>query len=310
MHIINLASSCTLTASMLLITGPTLAQTTAHTAHHGSEATVATGVNMTDPVEEQQQMEHQHEQPGHARETTAMPTQPLAMPVSMPYVAKHEDHQQQHGGQIYQRTIVESRWLRNEDGSGQLTSELDTRIGTDENKLVVKIHQDKAESEQSEYDAKLMYSRMISTFWDAQAGVRYQHQPQHHTDQDQYEAVFGIHGLAPYFFETDAYFTVGKDQQIALSLETERDLLLTQKLILKPYLDLNVVLSDDSDYAQKNGFSSVQAGIETRYEINKQLMPFVDVGYAYSKGQQFTPWQQATDAERSWFYGAGLRFKF
>lgn len=310
MHIINLASSCTLTASMLLITGPTLAQTTAHTAHHGTEMTVATGMNMTDPVEEQQQMEHQHEQQDHARETTAMPTQPLAMPVSMPYVTEHEDHQQQHGRQIYQRTIVESRWLRNEDGQGQLKSELDTRIGTDENKLVVKIHQDKAESEQSEYDAKLMYSRMISTFWDAQAGVRYQHQPQHHTDQDKYDAVFGIHGLAPYFFETDAYFTVGKDQQIALSLETERDLLLTQKLILKPYLDLNVVLSDDSDYAQKTGFSSVQAGIETRYEINKQLMPFVDVGYAYSKGQQLIPWQQATDAEKSWFYGAGLRFKF
>ncbi len=60
-----------------------------------------------------------------------------------------------------------------------------------------------------------------------------------------------------------------------MSLETERDVLLTQKLIVKPYLDLNVVLSDDSSYAQKTGLSTAQLGLETRYEINKKLMPLL-----------------------------------
>ncbi len=47
--------------------------------------------------------------------------------------------------------------------------------------------------------------------------------------------MFGLHGLAPYFFETDAYFYLGEDQYAALSLGTTRYLLLTQKLIAQPF---------------------------------------------------------------------------
>ena len=52
-------------------------------------------------------------------------------------------------------------------------------------------------------------------------------------------------------FETDAYLYVGEDQLWKLSLETERDLLFTQKLIGKPYLKADVVLQDESRYASK-----------------------------------------------------------
>ena len=40
------------------------------------------------------------------------------------------------------RPFFESKWLRNEDGEGILKSELKTRIGTDENKVFIKIHAD------------------------------------------------------------------------------------------------------------------------------------------------------------------------
>jgi copper resistance protein B len=123
-------------------------------------------------------------------------------------------------------------------------------------------------------------------------------------------AALGLHGLAQYFFETDAYLYFGQDSRVAFSLETERDLLLTQKLILKPYLDLNVVFSDDSRYAQKTGLNSIKTGLETRYEITKKVMPYVSVAYAYSKGNKETAWQTATDSESGWLYGAGLRFRF
>ena len=81
--------------------------------------------------------------------------------------------------------------------------------------------------------------------------MRYSDNPERTTDQERVDAALGLHGLAQYFFETDAYLYFGQDSRVAFSLETERDLLLTQKLILKPYLDLNVVFSDDSRYAQK-----------------------------------------------------------
>jgi copper resistance protein B len=97
---------------------------------------------------------------------------------------------------------------------------------------------------------------------------------------------------------------------VAFSLETSRDLLLTQKLILQPYLDLNVVFSDDSRYAKKSGLNSMTTGLETRYEITKKVMPYVSVAYTYSKGNKETQWQTATDSENGWLYGAGLRLRF
>lgn len=275
-------------------------------------------------AETEHSMVHQHEHTAMAmsEESMAMPTmdtgmehsqmqhQSIVMSSAVIEGADHSSHAKEHGGQIYQSTRLESRWLRNEDGDGTLKSELETRIGADENKLFIKLHSDKAESHRAETEAKVLYSRMISDFWDAQAGIQYRNDPNREVDENQLDAVVGFHGMAPYFFETDAYLYAGQDQQWRFSLETERDLLLTQKLILKPYLDVDVVFSDDSKYAQKTGLSRVETGLETRYEISKQIMPFIDVSYEYQKGNEETTWQQRTDSEQGWLYGAGIRFKF
>ncbi len=60
-----------------------------------------------------------------------------------------------------------------------------------------------------------------------------------------------------------------KNQYAALSLETTRDLLLTQKLIAQPYLDVDVILQDDAKYAKKTGLNRAAVGVEMRYEISK-----------------------------------------
>ncbi len=48
------------------------------------------------------------------------------------------------------------------------------------------------------------------------------------------DGVIGILGLAPYFFETQAYLYGGENNFWGASFELERDLLLTQKLITQP----------------------------------------------------------------------------
>lgn len=224
--------------------------------------------------------------------------------------ASDHDHQKEHGGQIYQRIILDNQWLIDGNGRGVSQSELDAWIGSDENKIFIKGHFNKAESQQENYDLAALYSRNVANFWDVQIGARYRHDQGHSNDKDQVDAMFGIHGLAPYFFETEAYVYLGKDDQISLSLETERDLLLTQKWILKPYLDLNWVIEDDSKYAKQSGLSQAKLGLETRYEINKKLMPFVDIAYQYDKGDEMTAWQNQPSSEKTWLYGVGLRLKF
>ncbi|MEJ2898586.1 copper resistance protein B [Acinetobacter sp. NS-4] len=304
MRIINHFAMTTLSVSFLLLSGPSFAQLSHQTM---SMAEVQTLESDKVPANHSQH---------HVVSTTAQtPVEAKQAPSVQDENTNANDaasaeHIKEHGGQIYQQTTVESKWLRNDHGEGVLKSELETRIGTDENKIFIKLHADDAESQQAEYETKVLYSRNVADFWDVQAGLRYRNDQNREVDQDQVDAVIGVHGLAPYFFETNAYLYVGQDNQTSLSLETERDLLLTQKLILKPYLDLNVVLSDDSSYAQKTGLSTAQLGLETRYEINKKVMPFVDLSYSYRQGNEETVWQQQSSSENEWLYGAGIRFKF
>ncbi|WP_336937606.1 copper resistance protein B [Acinetobacter modestus] len=220
------------------------------------------------------------------------------------------DHHREHGGQIYQATAIKNAWIVDDDGRGSASTELKTWVGSDKNKIFIQAHVEKAESEKTQTETKLLYSRNVADFWDVQTGVRYQYQPEQKYAQNQWDAVLGLHGLAPYFFETEAYIYAGQNQRWQLSLETTRDVLFTQKLIAQPYLNADVIFNDESSYASKSGLSKLQIGLQTRYEISKKIMPFIDVAYAYNKGLKQTEFQSATDSKKGWLYGLGLTLKF
>ena len=238
-----------------------------------------------------------------------MPTETLNHSINKSH-AEHE-HRREHGGQVYQSTQLDTQWLWDEQGQGTLQSKLKVWLGSDENKLFIVADYAKPESEASEQQFAALYSRNIAEFWDAQAGLNYRYAAQHQVDREQMEGVLGVHGMAPYFFETDAHFYVGENQQWRFALDTERDVLLTQRLIMQPYLSLTWVLQDESNYAEKTGLADAEVGFKTRYEIVKNhVMPFIDVAYGYHKGQKATSWQAASASESGWVYGAGLTLKF
>ena len=221
----------------------------------------------------------------------------------------HANHIREHGGQIFQTTKFENEWAVDEDGKGALGSKIETLIGTDENRLFIEANLDKSESHDPKYDVSALYSRNVAPFWDLQAGVRYS-EDKNNSNSDRVDGVIGVLGLAPYFFETQAYLYGGENNFWGASFEVERDFLLTQKLITQPYLEVDAVFSDDSNYAAKSGLSELKTGIKTRYEITKRIRPFIDVAYQYEKGQKATSMQEATESEKGWKYGAGIELVF
>mgnify|MGYP000246326199 FL=1 len=304
MRAINLFSQSVLAGSMLLASALAMAQEGHHQMPETAELPVQMNATPAAEAKTQQAAEHAAHYPA-----------PAAASEAAPVSHGRHDHRKEHGAQIYSMTTVDSKWLRGENGDGALKSELETRIGTDENKLFIKAHISRHESHDAEYDVKALYSRNIADFWDAQAGLRYRYEklelnPNAADAEEKLDAVFGLHGMAQYFFETDAYLYLGADDFAAFSLKTERDLLLTQKLILQPYLEAEAVLHDDSKYAKKTGLSSASLGLETRYEISKKFMPYIGIAYEYSKGNAQTAWQDASGSEQGWVYGAGVRIKF
>src|SRR5690606_31317720 len=105
---------------------------------------------------------HPHAETAYTSLST-LPRQPARQPATNASDSTH-DRRQEHGGQNYSRLVLDQRWQLNSDGDGALKSDNELRIGTDENKLVLKLHANKAESAQAEYDVKTLYSRNISDF--------------------------------------------------------------------------------------------------------------------------------------------------
>jgi len=221
----------------------------------------------------------------------------------------HDKHLNEHGGQIYQTTKFSNEWIVDKDGKGSLGSSFETLIGTDENRMFVEANLNKAESNDPNYDVSALYSRNVAPFWDVQAGVRYS-EDKNNRNSNRIDGVIGLLGLAPYFFETKAYLYGGENNFWGASFDFDRDLLLTQKLITQPYIEADVVFNDNSDFASKTGLSELKTGIKTRYEITKRIRPFVDIAYQYEKGKKSTPFQEATDSEKGWLYGAGIELVF
>ena len=119
----------------------------------------------------------------------------------------------------------------------------------------------------------LLHSRAISPFWDLRMGVR----RELGDEAGRNWASIGLVGLAPYWFEVDAHFFVGERGNTFFDLEAEYDMLLNQRLVLQPRIDIHAYGKTDREMGHGKGFSVVKAGFRLRYEIDRQLAPYFGV---------------------------------
>lgn len=154
--------------------------------------------------------------------------------------------------------------------------------GTDTNRIWLKSEGQLTEGNQVEDgQLDLYYSRPISTYFDIQVGGRY--------DLDSGPGrgwgALGVQGLAPYFFHVSATAYIGDQGRFAAKLVGSYDLLLTQRLILQPELELNFYSKADAPRLVGTGLSELDTGLRLRYEISRKFAPYVGVSYEKKFGQ-------------------------
>ncbi|HEY8535002.1 MAG TPA: copper resistance protein B [Vicinamibacterales bacterium] len=118
-----------------------------------------------------------------------------------------------------------------------------------------------------------LYGRAVARWWELVAGVRHDFRP----GPSRTWAAIGIQGLAPYWFDVQATAYVGGAGRTALRVEAETDLLLTNRLILQPRLEFDLYGRDDPERGIGAGLSSGEAGLRLRYEIRRELAPYVGI---------------------------------
>lgn len=177
-------------------------------------------------------------------------------------------------------------------------------VGTDTNRLWLKSEGFAVDGRMQDGDHELLYARAISSYFDVQAGIRY--------DLDSAAgrgwAAFGVEGLAPYFFHLSATLYASDAGHFAGKLLVSCEELLTQRLILEPLAELNMYTRPDRARDVGAGLSDLDAGLRLRYEISRKFAPYLGVVYqrAYGPG----PADSLTGRSGDWRLALGVRAWF
>ena len=156
-------------------------------------------------------------------------------------------------------------------------------IGTDSSKFWWKLDGEAPFGDGADdqaWEGQALYSRMVSPFFDLQLGVRQEVT----ADASRTHAVIGVQGLAPYWFELDAALFVSHTGKVTARLEAEYELLFSQRLILQPRTELNVAFQDVEALGIGSGLSSAEVGLRLRYEIRREVAPYVGVAWRRAVG--------------------------
>ena len=162
---------------------------------------------------------------------------------------------------------TEMRW----DGEGW--------IGTDMNRAWFKSEGFASGGTVSDADIEAMYDRPLPRlrYFDGQIGVR--------EDLDSGPRrtwlALGIEGLAPGFFQFEPTIYFRDGGRVAGRVSGSYDLLITQRLVAQPQIEMNFYSRGDPARLLGTGLTNLDAGIRVRYEIWRKFAPYV--GFAYTR---------------------------
>jgi copper resistance protein B len=155
-------------------------------------------------------------------------------------------------------------------------------------------------------EIQALYSRAISPFFDARFGIRHDVRP----NPARSHLVVGLQGLLPFVFEVDAALFLSDEGDLSGRVETEYDLQVTQRLILQPRIELDLAAQATPEFGIGSGVSSIEAGMRLRYEIRRELAPYVGIAWNRKLGDTADFARVAGEDRRNLQVVLGTRFWF
>jgi copper resistance protein B len=160
--------------------------------------------------------------------------------------------------------------------------------GGDYNRLWVKTEgsQNLSQGNRGGGDLQFLYGRLIAPFWDFQIGARaltnlgngsLRHNARTYV-------VIGFQGLAPGKFDVEPAIYISDHGEVSGELTVSADVSLTQRLILQPRFQGEVSAQGDRRFGTGSGVTQTDIGLRLRYEIRRELSPYIGVSWLRSYG--------------------------
>jgi copper resistance protein B len=159
------------------------------------------------------------------------------------------------------------------DSGAGITYDAQAWYGKTYDRLVLRVEGRGSHDDIDDARNEILWGHALTPFWDSHLGLRYD--AGIGTDRPWF--AFGFQGLAPYWIYVEATGYIGEEGRAAFRLETEYDILLSQKLYLQPRLEVNIYSQNDKSRAVSAGLSDIEAGVRLHYEIVREFAPYVGV---------------------------------
>jgi copper resistance protein B len=179
-------------------------------------------------------------------------------------------------------------------------------VGRDLDRLWFRSEVESADGRVDEAETHVMYGRAFARWWEVVGGVRQDFRP----GPARTWAAIGLQGLAPYWFEVEATAYVGASGRTALRLETEYELLLTNRLIVQPLIEVNIHGKSDPERGIGAGLSTIDTGFRLRYEVRREVAPYIGVTWNRKFGKTADFAKAAGDEVGSARFVVGARVWF
>jgi copper resistance protein B len=188
---------------------------------------------------------------------------------------------------------------------GLWTWDLNGWIGGDIDRVWLRSEGESRDGDLDEAEAQIYFGRNFAAFWDGLIGFR-----QDFVAKGRSYLAGSIVGLAPYFFETEASVFLSTKGEASARFKQSFDLLLTQRAIIEPYVEVNAFAKDVPDLNVGAGLGSIEAGLQLRYEIVRQFAPYVDFVWSRKLGRTLGRVRAAGEAPEETAVRFGLRSWF
>lgn len=199
------------------------------------------------------------------------PITPAARAAAFPKVSGRPVH----GRSIQWYALFDQLEWQDADGAS-LSWDASGWIGGDLNRFWLRSEGERTDGRTEDAEVQLLYGRAIARWWEAVGGVRHDFAP----GSSRTWAAFGVQGVAPYWLEVEVTAFIGEGGQTAARLEAEYELLLTNRLVLQPHVELNLHGQDDRSRGIGSGFSDLEAGLRLRYELRPEIAPYIGVSWS------------------------------
>ena len=183
------------------------------------------------------------------------------------------------------------------------------RIGTDYTRLYIKGEGEGLIADaDGEVEGQALYSRLITSYFEAQAGLRLDTEFGEGDVRARPHLVVGLEGLAPYFFEVEPAVFLSAAGDLSARFTGSYDLLLTQRLVAQPRLEVNAALQEVADWGVGPGLNDTELGLRLRYEVRREVAPYVGVNWTqrYGAAADFARNEGSSASEANVVFGLRL----